>query len=128
MRSDDVGDDLFDFVSLSAYSGYALLRPPRQSHVAASAAHSRNAVTTHSNLARGKTADWRAGCSLVWSTIRSFANALRLRSKKMSVDSAEVISAKVKIKEWERKFASVNMRVPESADIKTAPDEVRGQY
>lgn len=45
----------------------------------------------------------------------------------MSVDSAAVISAKVKIKEWERTFVSVNMRVPESADIKTAPDDVRGQ-
>ena len=45
----------------------------------------------------------------------------------MSVDTAEVISAKVKIKEWEREFTSVNMRVPEALDIKTAPDDVRGE-
>ncbi|XP_028969166.1 ATP-dependent DNA helicase Q4 [Galendromus occidentalis] len=46
----------------------------------------------------------------------------------MSVDEACVLSAKLKIKQWEKKFLSVNMRVPEPADIKTAPDDVRASY
>lgn len=39
----------------------------------------------------------------------------------------QLLGAKVKIKTWEKQFIRLNLRVPESADIKTAPADIRGK-
>ncbi|XP_022707793.1 uncharacterized protein LOC111271328 [Varroa jacobsoni] len=40
----------------------------------------------------------------------------------------QLLGAKVKIKTWEKQFIRLNLRVPESADIKTAPADIRAAY